>query len=44
MSSTPDTEFDQWFSDTHGGSTPEWEEELDADECVEDQFDDIDEY
>jgi hypothetical protein len=38
--STPESEFDNWFSETHNGSTPEWELEEDADEVEEDDFSD----
>lgn len=45
MSSTPhdDEVFDEWFSETHGG-TGELELDPDVDECVEDEFNDIDLY
>lgn len=35
--------FDEWFLETHGGSG-ELELDSDVDECVEDCFDDKDEY
>jgi hypothetical protein len=39
MSSTPESEYDEWFEMTHNG-TGELELEGDVDECVEDRFDD----
>jgi hypothetical protein len=43
MSSTPEDQFDEWWSETREG-TGELELDSDVDECDEDCFDDIDLY
>lgn len=44
MSSTPGDVFDEWYSDTHGG-TEDFEMESDVDEIVSDiSFDDPESY
>lgn len=37
-SSTPESEFDSWFSETHNGTGPVWEMEEDVDETLEDDY------
>jgi hypothetical protein len=40
MSSTPESEYDDWWSSEHPNGTGEFDIESDCDECVEDRFDD----
>ena len=41
--STPDTAFDDWYTDTHKNGTAEWEDDDDVDEVISDSYNDKDE-
>ena len=42
-SSSPESEFNDWFSETHNGTSPVWEMDDDVDVVDYDIMDDLDE-